>query len=129
MPKPRLTKQAEFLTDWERLLAALEQNADDFPDLQVNRQKLQDLLEAARSLATGQAQQAASKQTTTREMQAVFDAGLKVANVLRVTIRERYGSRSEKLAEFRLQPFRSRTQPPKLPPPTEAPSAPAETVP
>jgi hypothetical protein len=129
MPKPRLTKQAEFLTDWERLLAALEQNAEDFPDLQGNRQKLQDLLEMARSLAAGQAQHAASKQTVTREMQAAFDAGQKVAHVLRVTIRERYGSRSEKLAEFRLQPFRSRTQPPKLPPPTEAPPTPTETVP
>jgi hypothetical protein len=124
----RLTKQAEFLTDWERLLAALEQNADDFTDLLWARQRLQSLLEGVRARAQRQVEHAASKQTATQEMKAMFSAGQMLATVMRATIRERYGNRSEKLAEFRLRTFRSRTQPPALPP-AETPSSPTEAVP
>jgi hypothetical protein len=129
----RPVKYADILAEWERTLAALAQNAEDFPDAFANREKLQSVLDFAKTTLTQQAQRTASKQTASRELEVAIGRGRKVATVLRFMIKERYGSRSEKLAEFNLQPFRSRTQPPQLPP-TETPapavpSTPAEDIP
>ena len=123
---PRLVKYAAVLAEWERMLSALEQNSGDFPDATNNREKLQGLLDFAKTIVVQQSQHIASKQDSSRHLQAAIGNGRKVATVLRFMVKERYGNRSEKLAEFNLQPFRSRTQPPQLPPPeTTAPVVPS----
>jgi hypothetical protein len=50
------------------------------------------------------------------DMNRPISRGRKVATVLRFIIKERYGNRSEKLAELNLQPFRGRPKAPDLPP-------------
>jgi hypothetical protein len=129
---PRTVKYAEILVEWERMLAALEQNSEDFPDAGINREKLQSLLDSAKLIVTQQAQRTASKQEASQQLKAAISTGRKVATALRFLIKVRYGNRSEKLTEFYLQPFRSRTQPPQLPPTeTTAPagsSTPAEDL-
>jgi hypothetical protein len=113
----RPTSLADHLQDWETLLAAVNQNAGDLPQLEITRDKLNALLEQARSLLPVQAAQAAAKQSTSQMLEAVLTNGRKVATVIRFTVKEHYGNRSEKLAEFRIRPFRSRTSPPELPAP------------
>ena len=122
------TSLADFLQDWELLLAALDQNLEDLPQLEIARTKLNGLLEQARILVPQQAAQAAAKQSTSEQIEAVLTSGRKVATVIRFTVKEHYGSRNQKLTEFRIPPFRSRTVPPTLPPP-ESPAPSAEPVP
>lgn len=122
------TSLADYLQDWEVLLAAVDQNLDDLPQLQIARNKLEGMLEQARILVPQQAAQAAAKQSTSQQLEAVLTNGRKVATVIRFTVKEHYGNRSEKLTEFSMRPFRSRTVPPTLPQP-EDPAPAAETVP
>lgn len=122
------TSLADHLQDWEVLLAAVDQNLPDLPQLQIARDKLEGMLEQARTLVPLQAAQAAAKQSTSQQLEAVVTAGRKVATVIRFTVKEHYGSRNQKLTEFNIQPFRSRTVPPTLPPP-ESPAPEAEPVP
>jgi hypothetical protein len=126
MQKP--TSLADHLQDWETLLAAVDQNLGDLPQLQITRNKLSGMLEHVRELLPLQAEQASVKQSTTEQLQAAFNAGRKLATVIRFTVKEHYGNRSQKLTEFRIQPFRSRTVPPTLPAP-ESPAPETEPAP
>jgi hypothetical protein len=59
----------------------------------------------------------------TRQLQEALVEGQRLATVLRLAIKEHYGIRSEKLAEFGLQPVRGR--PRKAKPAAPEPPAPA----
>ncbi len=123
------TSIADYLQDWETLLAALEENASDVPQTEIARTKLLSLLGRARSLMPLQAAQAAAKQTTSQQLDLVVTTGRKAASVIRFILKEHYGNRSEKLAEFRIQPFRSRTPLPLPAPEIAAVSEAAEPAP
>jgi hypothetical protein len=126
MQKP--TSLADHLQDWAALIAALDQNEGDFPYLTATRNKLNDMLERAQVLLPMQAAQAAMKQSTSQQLEAVLTRGRKVATLIRFAVKDRYGNRSEKLTEFRIQPFRSRTVPPEVPAPeSPAPAEPSST--
>lgn len=116
---PKMTKYADHLIHWETLLAALEQNGDSLPHLALPRERLQALLAEARGALTVQAVHVAAKQEAGRKLTAALDKGGKLATFLRTGIREHYGNRSEKLAEFRIQPFRGRPRPVEPPPQPE----------
>ena len=111
--------------DWQLLLAAVDQNLGDLPQLEIARNKLEGLLDQALVLVPQQAAQAAAKQSTSQQLEAVLTTGRKVATVIRFTVKEHYGNRNQKLTEFNIQPFRSRTVPPALPTP-ESPAPPSE---
>jgi hypothetical protein len=77
----------------------------------------------AADLKQQQAAQRAAKQEASRQLQERIIEGVRLANLLRQAVKQHYGIRSEKLAEFGLQPFRSRKRtpaptPPSTPPPT-----------
>ena len=110
---------AEVVTGWERELAALEQNIAEMPQAEIPRQKLQGILTEIRELSTEQKALAAKKQETSKRIQALIVQGRKLSTVLRTLVREHYGNRSEKLAEFNLQPFRGRPRQIKTPVPTK----------
>jgi hypothetical protein len=69
-----------------------------------------------------QASFAASKQQASQQLTSLMLECQRLATVLRFSLKQHYGPRSEKLTEFGLQPFRSRTPKPvpPPPPPTEA---------
>jgi hypothetical protein len=114
---PKLTKYSDHLGAWVSLLAALMENAADLPHLAIPRDQLQAYLDEAHGLTASQAAQAAAKQQTSRRLEDVVNLGSKLATSLRVAIKVVYGNRSEKLTEFRIQPFRGRTRAPETPPP------------
>lgn len=115
------------INSWERLLASMEANAQDFPQLEVYRAKLAEMLKAAREASSQQAAMAAGKQEASQRLQAVLVEGRKWATFLRLGVKRQYGDKSEKLVEFDLQPFRGRRRPAAEPEPPAPPSpAPAE---
>jgi hypothetical protein len=106
---------AATTTSWEELLAALEQNSADLPQLEIPRQRLQVFVEQIKDFAAEQAALTASRQLATKRVEYVLAQGRKLATVLRASVREHYGNRSEKIAEFGLQPLRTRRAAPENP--------------
>src|SRR5690242_10543830 len=96
------------LGDLERLTSSLTANAADIPHLEVSRNQLGAFLAQAREAADLQAFHTAGKQEASRNLQTALTEGLRLANVLRLAVKQHYGIRSEKLAHFGIQPFRGR---------------------
>ncbi len=105
---PNSNSYAETVNGWEELLDAIEQNTDDLPHLETTRERLQVILTQIRGFAAEQAALTASRQQATLRVYHLLGQGRKVATVLRTSVREHYGNRSEKVAEFGLLPLRRR---------------------
>lgn len=108
---------AETVTGWEKELTAAERNSSDLPQAQIPREKLQGVLLEIRGVAAEQASLTASKQEKTQRIYTLLAQGRKISTLLRTIVREHYGNRSEKLAEFGIQPLRSRPRNPETPGP------------
>lgn len=125
----REPKYGVTLNGWERLLASLEANAQDFPQLETYRTQLKAMLDAARETSGHQAAMAATKQEATKQLQGMLADGRKLANFLRNGVRQHYGNRAEKLVEFDLKPLRARVKAAAQPPTVKPPTPPSTTPP
>ena len=132
------TTNAGKLGALTRLSSALAANAFELAHLDGPIGRLDQILNAALDVAKQQAALTASKQEATKRQQTLLADGERVADGIRKFLKEFYGLRSEKLAEFGIQPFRGLRRPasplgPGTPPPeptTESvpiPSPPAES--
>jgi uncharacterized membrane protein len=99
-----------MLGDLQHLLMALEANGEDLPHLEISRDKLEKMLGQARDAVAQQATATAVKQEATQRLQALMIDSTRLGNALRAMLKEHYGVRSEKLAEFGIQPFRGRSR-------------------
>jgi hypothetical protein len=117
----------ETLSGWQELTASLAANSGELPHLEGHRTRLAELLKQAQELANQQAALTASKQETSKQLQDLINEGRKIATFLRVGVKQHYGNRAEKLIEFRLRPFRSRSRPAELKPTTTEPKPLATT--
>ena len=102
------TTYAGTLGDWQRLLAPFAANREDLTHLEGSRAKLAALLDQALELNQRQAGHKAAGQEAGRQFRALVPEGRRLANLLRLALKEHYGIRSEKLNEFGMQPFRGR---------------------
>lgn len=100
--------QAETRDDWRRLIPPLVANAADFPHLEAPRLRLEAIDTEAGDLLLQQADLTAKKQEVSRRLQVLVADGRQLAAFLRAGVKQRYGTRSEKLSAFNLQPFRGR---------------------
>ncbi len=116
-----LMSQADVLTEAERILSAMQANGLDLAHLEGSRDKLQSQLELAKELSRQQASFAASKQVTTSQLQQTLQDLEKLVIFLRYGVKEHYGTRSQKLVDFGLTPFRGRPQRVQTPPPPPVP--------
>jgi hypothetical protein len=96
---------AETVTTWDKLLVALEANIADFPQLETPRQRLLTILDQAKAFSAEQAAFTASRQEATQRVELLLAQGRKLATVLFASVREQYGNRNQKIAEFGLQPL------------------------
>lgn len=119
----REPKYGVTLNGWDRLLAALEANAAEFPQFDGYREALKAKIAAAQEASTQQTALAASKQDTTKRLQDALVEGRKLANFLRNGVRQHFGNRAEKLTEFDLKPLRSRARKPAVAPEVKPPTA------
>jgi hypothetical protein len=125
----RELKYGVTLNGWERLLASMEANAQDFPQFEAYRAQLKTMLESAREASTQQAALQATKQEATKRLQGMLMEGRKLATFLRTGVRQRYGNRAEKLVEFDLAPLRPKPRTPDAPkPPAPEVKPPATTT-
>jgi hypothetical protein len=87
---------------------AVAANAAELPFLEPKRTRLNEVVGELGSLTAEQANLAAKKQDVSKRIADLAREGNALVNVLDVTLKQHYGNRAEKLAEFGLQPFRSR---------------------
>jgi hypothetical protein len=93
---------------WEQLSERVAANEPELAHLENSRAKLDGMVAQARQVAATQAAQVAAKQQSSQSMKEVIADGDRLATVLRTSIKEHFGIRSEKIAEFGVQPFRGR---------------------
>ena len=116
------TTYSGTLGDIQRFQTSLEGSGSQVPHLEAGRVALGEKLGLAQDLAKQQAALTATKQELSQQLKtAITDVRL-LATVVRKGVKQHFGSRSEKLAEFGLQPFRGRKSKP-------APTAEPETPP
>jgi len=122
----RETTYKGVLGDLERLNTSLIANAAELPQLEGVRGQLEQLLIQAREVAQEQAALVAKKQDASLRLAKLLGDGARVATAARKVLKAHYGVKSEKLAEFGVQPFRGRTRRsgPVKPPPESARPAP-----
>ncbi|HZF13913.1 MAG TPA: hypothetical protein VFE33_34400 [Thermoanaerobaculia bacterium] len=130
--KPQETTYAGKLSDWERILTSIEANAADLSHLATPRAQLAALLAQVKEIKQQQSASRATKETASLQIQSALVDGQRLAALLRQAVRQHYGPRSPKLAEFSLKVFRGRaksaTSTPEAPPPVEIASTAAEAV-
>lgn len=107
MPKE---SKDETLGSLLRFTGSLQANKDNLAFLETPIAKLVDLVGQAQEVSKEQAAFIAGKQDSSKRLSGLLSDAKRVATVIRVAIKEHYGIRSEKLAEFGLQPFRGRTR-------------------
>ena len=126
-----LTRQGDLLKEGERLSKAILANVADLPHLQAPAEKMESLIEEMGEIIIQQGVLNAEKQEASRRIQEIFANGAKLLTFMRKGVQEAYGSRSEKLAEFGLKPYRGRPRrtpsPEPLPTSVETPPAPPVT--
>ncbi len=110
-PKTRKTlktRYADHIKEWEELSASLVPSATEAPQIEIQRAALQKMLEQAQDLTTQQALFQAQKQEVSNQLGTLMTEGKRLATVLRATVKQHYGIRNEKLAQFGIQPFRGK---------------------
>jgi hypothetical protein len=114
------------LGDLQRLMSSLTANTADLGHLEATRSRFADLLVKAQEAADRQGVHTAAKQEASLQFRTILTECGRLANILRLAVKQHYGIRAEKLAEFGLQPFRGlKTKPeakepgPSTPPPVE----------
>jgi len=117
MPR-RETRKAAILGDLLRLSVTMEANKEDLPNLEPFRLKLTGIVTQTLEVGKEQAAPQARKQASSKKLRRLLTQGMSVANVLRKAVKDHYGPREEKVAEFGVQPFRGR----KVKPATEQPT-------
>jgi hypothetical protein len=116
------TTDKGMLGEWQHLLNTVTANAVELPHLEAPRGKLAAQLARAQEINQQQDALTASKQEMSKQFRLVVTEGQRLANAMRAMIKAHYGIRTEKLAEFGLQPFRGRNRKAKKPDP-ETPAA------
>ena len=125
MPKRR--DKVARLGEMKHFSASLEANSADLAHVEGSLTAFAGVVTRAEDLVKQQAALAAAKQQVSQELRALLGEGDRLAALLRLAVKQRYGSRSEKLSEFRMQPFRGLKRNGK--PEPEEPTAPTEPNP
>lgn len=126
---PRESKYTAIVGDLQRLLGAMEANREELPQMEPFRAKFAGILTQAQEVIQQQAALKASKQESSKRLQRLLSDGQRLATVVRTAVKEHYGVREEKVAEFGLQPFRGRKAKVVTEKPTPTPSPPPPPVP
>ncbi|HKH45955.1 MAG TPA: hypothetical protein VKM72_14935 [Thermoanaerobaculia bacterium] len=83
-------------------------NIEELPHLKSRLDRLDELLALLRELTAEQARLTAARQEVSKQIAELTDKTQKLMTFLDAAVKQHYGRRSEKLAEFGLQPFRSK---------------------
>lgn len=115
---------AQVIKELRGLSATLALHVSEVPQLEPARASLDELLSQIDELVPQQSFHRSNKQKVSQQLQELILEGAKLATVIRFTLKQHYGNRSEDLVKYGLQPFRGRTR--KKPAEPESPATPEE---
>jgi hypothetical protein len=127
--RARFARQGERFTVWRNVSTSTAANAADLPELEPTRLKLAGVIVEVDKILVDQDSFQASKQLATQRLKTLIDNGNKLTNVLKAMVKQHYGSGSDKLVEFGIQPFRTRPKPVVVPPTAPTPPEAGTPVP
>jgi hypothetical protein len=117
----------------QRVLSRLAGNREELQHIEPSRARLEVLFGQIQDAAGRQALHTAGKQEASQQFQSLLTEAERLITVLLLAVKQHYGIRAEKLADFGLKPFRGRTRKagptPKPPAPEPEPPAPEPTTP
>ena len=93
-----------------RLAAPLAANREELQHLEVSRTRFEAQLTQLQEAADRQAVHTAGKQEASQQFNTLMVEAERLATVLQLAVKQHFGIRSEKLAEFGLKPFRGRAR-------------------
>jgi outer membrane biosynthesis protein TonB len=99
---------ADFLHAWEKMVTNVIANAAELPDMSVNRDALQKVLEAAKARVALVASRRGVKQQEVKDQQELMRQGRFEFSRLRGALIAHYGPFSERLLDYGITPFRPR---------------------
>jgi hypothetical protein len=102
---------AQVTADWDQLLAAVEANRADLPEVEAFRVQLEANLEDLRAAYARRASLEAERLQATRAVSASLAHGKALASRIRIWVRGQYGRHSNKLIEFGIKPYRRQGRP------------------
>jgi hypothetical protein len=92
----------------QQFATSIAANTSEVPHLEKAGLQFVEMVSNLQGMAKQQATLVASKQEASKQFRTLLLECQRLASVLRGAIKQHYGIRSEKLAEFNLQPFRGR---------------------
>jgi UDP-N-acetylglucosamine 2-epimerase len=95
---------------WDKVDAAVTVRREEAPELEALAVPLREMSKRAKGLFAQQAAHTAAKQEVTRELNELITEGNAQVDFIKTGARVRYGKDSEKLVEFGVQPFRTRSR-------------------
>jgi hypothetical protein len=122
------TNFANFTTELVQIVSAMEANLGDFPHVDAERLELKGLTQEILDLTRQQDALNARSQQMTKDLYEKKDRSQVLFVQLRNAVRAKYGTRNEKLTEFRLRPLggrrasKPRVEPPKATTPAASPT-------
>jgi hypothetical protein len=110
MPRSR----GDIVLEWEKLVAALRANPQVLIVVEPLLQEFETLLAEIRTLVVQQSAQTATVQQTAKDIEDREKRGTVLATRLRNAARVVFGTRTEKVIEFGVRPFRKPTRAAKV---------------
>lgn len=92
----------------QQFATAIAANTAELPQLEKSTLQFVGMVSTLQGIAKEQATLVASKQEASKQFKTLLIECQRLASVLRAAIKQHYGIRSERLAEYNLQPFRGR---------------------
>lgn len=111
MPKE---SRGDVVLDLDQLAAAYRANPPAMPGLEPLVQEIETLVPEIRALVVQQAAQRAVVQQTTKEIKERVDRAKLAASRLRNGAKAIFGTRTEKVIEYGIKPFRKPVRAPKV---------------
>jgi hypothetical protein len=108
---------SDFITDWERLLAAVTNNETGLPDLSAQVGSLEAVLEEAKALGVRQDASRSQLAADSKRRREVIFEGRAAASRIRSALKGYFGGHNERLVEFGARPIRQRRSTPLVDPP------------
>jgi hypothetical protein len=105
---PQINKYGDAVTDAQRLLVAMLENASSLPDVTAERTELELMLGGVQDAKSRQDFHNSERQRATQDLSAAINRYKEAAIQIRSIARAALGVRNAKLAQFRVQPLRKR---------------------
>jgi hypothetical protein len=115
-------RDAEAVAEMREIASTVAIHGSEVPQLATAQTSLDKIVSEIEELLAQRSFHQSNKQKASQQLRTKIEEGSKIATVIRFTLKQHFGRRSEELVKFGLQPFRGLKR--TVDAPAEAPSEP-----